>query len=212
MAHLRHRAEAPASVNCFVLTISDTRTEANDASGDAIVEVLQQAGHRVSGRAIVRDDPAQVRAAIGGQLHQGDTQAVITTGGTGISARDSTYEAIDAMLEKRLPGFGELFRMLSYQEIGSAAMLSRACAGTIQARIVIALPGSTNAVKLAMTKLVAPELGHCVGQLRQAAPVGVRRAQQARRASAPKARKARAGAAPRATKRKARGGWGPTRN
>jgi molybdenum cofactor biosynthesis protein B len=164
MAHLEHRANAPTSVGCFVLTISDTRTVADDTSGDTIVEVLQQTGHRVAGRAIVKDDATQVRAAIRAQLENRDVQAVIMTGGTGIGARDTTYEAIDVMLEKRLPGFGELFRMLSYQEIGSAAMLSRACAGTINSRIIIALPGSQNAVRLAMTKLVAPELGHLVAQ------------------------------------------------
>jgi molybdenum cofactor biosynthesis protein B len=164
MSVLEHHASAPDSVGCFVLTISDTRTEANDASGNAIVEILQQAGHRLTVRAVVKDDATQVRAAIRGQLENRDVHAVIMTGGTGIGARDTTYEAIDVMLEKRLPGFGELFRMLSYQEIGSAAMLSRACAGTINSRIVIALPGAENAVRLAMTKLIAPELGHLVAQ------------------------------------------------
>jgi molybdenum cofactor biosynthesis protein B len=118
----------------------------------------------VVGRKIVRDEPDQVRAAIESQLANRDTQVVITTGGTGITSRDTTFEAIDALLEKRLHGFGELFRMLSYQEIGSAAMLSRACAGLVAGRIVIALPGSEAAVRLAMDKLVIPELGHLVQQ------------------------------------------------
>jgi molybdenum cofactor biosynthesis protein B len=113
-----------------VLTISDTRTEENDTSGDAIVGLLVTSGHVLSGRAIVKDDPADVRAAITNAA-VGSTQVIITTGGTGITSRDSTYEAIDAMLHKRIDGFGELFRMLSYQEIGPAAMLTRACAGTI---------------------------------------------------------------------------------
>jgi molybdenum cofactor biosynthesis protein B len=160
-----HRSDAPASVRCFVLTISDTRTEANDASGDAIAQALKNAGHEVKGRRIVRDDPERVREIVRAQL--GRLDVIVTTGGTGISARDSTYEAIAGMLDKRLDGFGELFRMLSYAEIGTAAMLSRACAGTIARTAVFALPGSENAVRLAMTKLIVPEMGHIVRELRK---------------------------------------------
>ena len=152
------------SVGCYVLTVSDTRTEANDASGDAIVDLLSAAGHRICGRAIVKDDPDQVRAAVMRQLATADVQAVITTGGTGIASRDSTYEAVSGLLQKKLDGFGELFRMLSYQDIGSAAMMSRACAGLVAGRIVISLPGSEAAVRLACEKLVVPELGHLVQQ------------------------------------------------
>jgi len=147
-----------------VLTISDTRTEENDGSGDAIVGLLVTSGHVLSGRALVKDDPADVRAAITNAA-VGSTQVIITTGGTGITSRDSTYEAIDAMLHKRIEGFGELFRMLSFQEIGSAAMLSRACAGTIGRTAIFSLPGSEGAVKLAMTKLILPEIGHVVREL-----------------------------------------------
>jgi molybdenum cofactor biosynthesis protein B len=158
-----HKAAAPKSIRCFVLTVSDTRTEATDTGGRAIADLLAAAGHAVVGRAIVKDDADEVRRTIAREL-SGDAQAIITTGGTGITSRDSTYEAIDALLEKRLDGFGELFRMLSYEQIGAAAMMSRACAGLASGRIVIALPGSEAAVRLAMDKLVIPELGHLVQQ------------------------------------------------
>jgi molybdenum cofactor biosynthesis protein B len=158
-----HRKAAATNVRCFVLTISDTRTEADDASGDAIAGALQAAGHVITGRQIVRDDPAAVREAVRRQAV--DAQVVITTGGTGITARDSTFEAISSLIEKRLDGFGELFRMLSYEQIGSAAMLSRACAGTVGRTIVFSLPGSEHAVRLAMEKLILPEVGHVVREL-----------------------------------------------
>jgi molybdenum cofactor biosynthesis protein B len=162
MGHLEHRADAPASVRVYVLTVSDTRTPATDTGGAAIAALLEEAGHQVLARDIVPDEPAEVRAKVAAQLDNADVHVVITTGGTGISARDTTFEAVTAMLEKRLDGFGELFRMLSYQQIGPAAMLSRACAGMARRKIVIALPGSEHAVRLAMTKLVLPELGHLV--------------------------------------------------
>ena len=152
-------------VRCFVLTISDTRTEADDTSGAAIVEALTAAGHVVTGRKMLRDDPGPVAEAIRRATVSADV--VITTGGTGITARDSTYEAISGLLDKHLDGFGELFRMLSYEEIGAAAMLSRACAGTIRKTAVFSLPGSEQAVRLAMTKLLIPELGHIVRELRR---------------------------------------------
>jgi molybdopterin adenylyltransferase len=161
----KHRKHAPASVSCFVLTISDSRSADDDASGDAIVEALAGGGHAVTGRQIVRDDPSAVREVVAAQAGQVD--AVITTGGTGITSRDSTYEAIAGLLDKRLDGFGELFRVLSYEEIGSAAMLSRACAGTIGRTAVFALPGAEHAVRLAMAKLILPEIGHVVRELRR---------------------------------------------
>ena len=159
----QHRRQAPASVTCFVLTISDTRTAADDASGDAITRLLADAGHVVSGREIVRDDPHAVRAIVSAQAS--GVQVIVTAGGTGITSRDGTYEALTALFEKRLDGFGELFRMLSYEEIGSASMLSRACAGTIGRTAVFALPGAQPAVRLAMEKLILPELGHVVREL-----------------------------------------------
>jgi molybdenum cofactor biosynthesis protein B len=160
-----HRKDALSGVRCFVLTISDTRTPATDASGDAIVEALKAAGHELVGRRIVRDDPESVREVVGSEAAH--AQVIVTTGGTGITARDSTYEAIASLLEKKLDGFGELFRALSYEEIGSAAMMSRACAGTIGQSAVFALPGSEHAVRLAMTKLILPELGHVVRELQR---------------------------------------------
>jgi molybdenum cofactor biosynthesis protein B len=160
-----HRETSPASVRCFVLTISDSRTEATDTSGDAIVEALTAAGHVVAGRKLLRDDPGPVADAVRRATVSADV--VITTGGTGITSRDSTYEAIAGLLDKRLDGFGELFRMLSYQDIGAAAMLSRACAGTIRRTAVFALPGSEKAVRLAMEKLILPEMTHVVRELKR---------------------------------------------
>jgi molybdenum cofactor biosynthesis protein B len=162
MGHEEHRAAAPASVRVYILTISDTRTLSTDSGGATIAALLEEAGHVVVARDIVRDEPADVRAKVITQLDGAAAQAIITTGGTGISARDTTLEAIAELLEKRLDGFGELFRMLSYEQIGPAAMLSRACAGMARRKIVIVLPGSEHAVRLAMTKLVLPELGHLV--------------------------------------------------
>ena len=159
-----HKAQAPKSVRCYVLTVSDTRTDENDTSGRAIADLLSAAGHTVAARAIVKDDPALVRATIARQLSSGDVQVIITTGGTGITSRDSTFEAVDALLEKRLDGFGELFRMLSFEQIGPAAMMSRASAGLAAGRIVVSLPGSEAAVRLAMERLLLPELGHLVQQ------------------------------------------------
>ena len=164
MSVSEHKAAAPGGVRVFVLTISDTRTEATDSSGRAIAELLEAGGHRLAGRAIEKDEPARVAELVRQQAVIGDVDAIITTGGTGVTSRDSTFEAIDALLTKRLPGFGELFRMLSYQDIGSAAMMSRACAGTIGKVVVISLPGSEAAVRLAMTKLVIPELAHLIQQ------------------------------------------------
>lgn len=162
MSHVDHRAHAPQSVRCFVVTVSDTRTADTDTSGRAIVDLLGAAGHAVVGRAIVKDDATLVRAIVDRQLANPDVQVIITTGGTGISSRDSTYEVVSRLLQKHLDGFGELFRMLSYEQVGSAAMLSRACAGLTFGRIVVALPGSEAAVRLAVEKLLIPELGHLV--------------------------------------------------
>ena len=163
MSSAEHRKDAPSNLRCVVLTISDSRTPATDDSGDAIVEALTSAGHQILERQIVRDEPSLVREFLRTNVPR--AQVIITTGGTGITSRDTTYEAISGLLEKTLDGFGELFRMLSYGEIGSAAMLSRACAGTIGRTIVFALPGSPHAVTLAMTRLILPEMGHVVREL-----------------------------------------------
>ena len=167
MSHQEHKKHGPASVACFVLTVSDTRTPDTDTSGRAIRELLAAAGHAVSGDAIVRDEPAQVRDQLLAHCRDDATQVIITTGGTGITSRDGTYEAVDGLLEKRLHGFGELFRMLSFQDIGSAAMMSRATAGTVEGKVIFVLPGSENAVRLAMTRLIIPELAHVVQQVRK---------------------------------------------
>lgn len=164
MSSQDHKAAAPSQVRVFVLTVSDTRTDQTDTAGLAICELLKAAGHHVAGKAIEPDEPARVAELVRQQAAIGDVDAIITTGGTGLTSRDSTFEAIDALLTKRLPGFGELFRMLSYQDIGSSAMMSRACAGTIGKMVVISLPGSEKAVRLAMEKLVVPELTHLVQQ------------------------------------------------
>jgi molybdopterin adenylyltransferase len=165
MSVSEHKARALQSVRCFIVTVSDTRTIETDTSGRAIADLLVAAGHEVAGRAIVADDPDLVRGIIERQLvAAADVQAIITTGGTGITSRDRTYEAVSALLQKRLDGFGELFRMLSYEQIGPAAMMSRACAGLVAGRIVVSLPGSEAAVRLALEKLLIPELGHLVQQ------------------------------------------------
>lgn len=160
-----HKAHAPKSVGAFVLTISDSKSPETDTSGDLIRELLGKAGHAVEGSAIVKDEPSEVRSVIRSQVAAPRVQVIILTGGTGITSRDSTFEAVEALLDKRLTGFGELFRFLSYQEIGPAAMLSRAQAGVSQGRIIFSLPGSPNACRLALEKLILPELGHLVREV-----------------------------------------------
>ena len=160
-----HKATAPATLGCWVLTVSDTKTPETDTSGALIRERLTAAGHRVVGSSIVRDEPADVQRIIREAVADASVQVVIMTGGTGITSRDSTFEAVEAMLDKRLPGFGELFRMLSFQEIGAAAMLSRAQAGVVDRRALFSLPGSPNACRLALEKLIIPELGHLLREI-----------------------------------------------
>jgi len=160
-----HRAQAPASVACFVLTVSDTRTLATETSGRTIATLLEAAGHVVVGREVVKDEPLDVTNAIRGEIDRGQVRAIITTGGTGIAKRDSTYEAVTSLLDKRIDGFGEIFRMLSFGEIGPAAMLSRATAGVSAGCAIFMLPGSEAAVRLAMERLILPELGHVVREL-----------------------------------------------
>ena len=163
-----HRAQALGlTAACAVLTVSDTRTLASDEGGLRIVEALEAAGHRVSERAIVPDEAAEVAARLTGWLAAGGVELIVTTGGTGVARRDTTVEVVERLLEKRLDGFGELFRMLSYREIGAAAMLSRALAGTVGGIALFALPGSQAAVRLAMEELVVPELPHLLRELRK---------------------------------------------
>lgn len=164
MGHEEHRRAGPRSVRIFVVTASDSRGEAEDTSGAFLRRAASEAGHAVVGYRVVRDEPEAIRAALADAAAAG-AEAVVVNGGTGISDRDRTYEAVAGVIEKRLDGFGELFRMLSWQEVGSAAMLSRAVAGTWRGRVVFSVPGSTAAVRLAWEKLIAPELPHLVFEL-----------------------------------------------
>jgi molybdopterin adenylyltransferase len=166
MSHDEHRHEAPRSVRIFVVTASDTRGEAEDESGAFLRSAALAAGHSLAGYRVVRDEPEALRAALAAAAEAG-AEVVIVNGGTGIAARDRTYEAVAGLLEKRLDGFGELFRMLSYEEIGAAAMLSRAVAGVWGGRAVFSVPGSRAAVRLAWEKLIGPEIGHVVRELRK---------------------------------------------
>ena len=166
MGHEEHKKDAPRSVKVYVVTASDTRGEAEDESGAWLSAAAERAGHTVVGRAIVEDDPERIREALARAAAAG-AEALLVNGGTGIAGRDRTYEAVAGLLEKRLDGFGELFRMLSFQEIGSAAMLSRAVAGVWQGRALFAMPGSLPAVKLAWERLVGPELPHLLREIRK---------------------------------------------
>jgi len=161
--HEHHRHDVPA-VGCAVITVSDTRTAETDGSGTRIQELLRAQGHRVEHYRILKDEPAAIVAAI--RAAPAAAEVIIINGGTGLARRDTTYEAVSRLLEKELSGFGELFRMLSYEQIGAAAMLSRASAGVTGGRVVFSIPGSTAAVELAMTKLILPTLGHVVALLR----------------------------------------------
>ena len=161
----KHRESAPETVRVAILTISDTRTPETDTGGDIAQELLEGAGQEVVERRIVRDEVSGIRNNLVDLLARSDVDAVVTTGGTGISARDTTYEVVDRMIEKKLDGFGEIFRMLSYEEIGSAAIMSRALAGSVGSKFLASLPGSRNAVRLAVEKLLVPELAHIVFEL-----------------------------------------------
>jgi molybdenum cofactor biosynthesis protein B len=157
-----HRKAASRSLRCAVLTVSDTRTLETDRGGDLVVELLLAAGHHVAARQIATDEPAAIGDLVRRWVADASIDAVLLTGGTGISPRDQTYETIAALLTKPLPGYGELFRKLSFEEIGAAAMLSRAVGGVCERTIVLTMPGSTAAVQLAMDKLIVPELPHLV--------------------------------------------------
>lgn len=156
-----HRDQAPTRVKVYVITVSDTRDEETDKSGKWLRQAIEGAGHEVVGYQIVKDEEVQVLAAMD-QAKGAGAQAILTNGGTGIAHRDRTYEAIQRRLEKELPGFGEIFRMRSFEFVGAAAMLSRATAGLWEGRLVACLPGSTGAVRLAWEELLEPELGHLV--------------------------------------------------
>lgn len=165
MSREEHVKGGPACVPCAIVTVSDSRTAETDGSGRAICAMLEAAGHPVCDYRIVRDEPEEIRAVVETFASQSGCGAILVNGGTGISPRDRTYEAIVELLEQRLDGFGELFRMLSYQEIGPSAMLSRAVGGIIRGKPLFCMPGSTGAVRLAMERLILPELTHLASLL-----------------------------------------------
>ncbi len=159
-----HQAAGPKSVSVAIVTISDTRTLENDTSGQFLEAALKEAGHQVVKRVLIKDDAEQIRTTLK-HLLASEAQVVITSGGTGITGRDNTVPIVESLIVKSMPGFGELFRMLSYQEVGAAAMLSRAVGGLAKGALLFALPGSSNAVKTAWEKLLKDELGHLVFEM-----------------------------------------------
>lgn len=164
-SHLSHKGFGTISLPCVVVTCSDTRTEDTDTSGKLICHLLKEQGHSIAAYHLIKDEPKDISRLLGEAIQQVATQVVIINGGTGISRRDSTYEAVEGFLQKRLDGFGELFRSLSYQEIGSSAMLSRAIAGIHGHLAIFSIPGSQGAVRLAMEQLILPEVGHIASEL-----------------------------------------------
>lgn len=168
MSIQEHRATAATKVRCKIITVSDTRTSETDKSGQLMKDLLQEAGHEVVGYIIVKDEAESIREAVLNGCYDEQVDAILTNGGTGIAKRDVTIETVKVLFDKEISGFGELFRMLSYQEdIGSAAILSRAIAGVKNDRAVFSTPGSTGAVRLAMTRLILPEIGHVVKELKK---------------------------------------------
>jgi len=163
----QHREAAPKAVRCAVVTVSDTRTLENDRGGQLLAESLTAAGHSVIRREIVPDEPNRIRSLVEELADATMLDAILVTGGTGIAARDQTYETVSELLTKTLPGYGELFRMLSYEDIGPAAMLSRTIGGVIGQVVLLTMPGSPAAVRLALDKLILPELAHVVFEARK---------------------------------------------
>jgi molybdenum cofactor biosynthesis protein B len=163
----QHRCESPKSVRCAVVTVSDTRTLETDRGGQLVEEMLIAGGHKLASRDVVPDDPEKIRPLLERLANPAEIDAILLTGGTGIAARDRTFETVSAMLDKTMPGYGELFRMLSYEDIGPAAILSRAVGGVVNNVVLLTMPGSTAAVKLAMEKLIVPEVGHLVYEARK---------------------------------------------
>lgn len=162
-----HKSSAPQQIRCVLITVSDTRTLENDTGGETVLQWLAQAEHVVVDREIVPDDPQRMRVLLNQVAQREDVDAILMTGGTGITQRDQTFETVTQMLTKILPGYGELFRWLSYQEIGAAAMLSRATGGLLGNKVLLTMPGSPAAVRLAMEKLILPELPHLVREAKR---------------------------------------------
>jgi molybdenum cofactor biosynthesis protein B len=162
-----HKANAPRQIRCAVITVSDTRTVETDTGGAEVVRFLTESGHVIVAREIVPDEPARMRPLLESYRDDDQIDVVLMTGGTGISSRDQTYETVTALMTKPLPGYGELFRMLSFQEIGAAAMLSRATGGLMERTVLLTMPGSRAAVQLAMERVILPELSHLVREARR---------------------------------------------
>ncbi len=167
MGHLEHEKLARASLRVGVMTFTDTRDESSDKSGGILKEMLAAAGHHIAGYRIVREDACLMRQALEDWLLSTEFDAVVTNGGTGLTARDGTVEVARALFNKEMEGFGELFRLISYHQIGSAAMLSRACAGVVGDKMLICLPGSSKAVRLATARLIVPQLPHMLWEVRR---------------------------------------------
>ena len=165
--HQEHKAQGPASARCAVITVSDSRTLETDTGGQAVIDHLTAAGHSVLAREIIPDDPARMRPLLLALRDRDDLDAILMTGGTGVTSRDQTYETVTSLLDKPLPGYGEVFRMLSFQDIGPAAILSRATGGLIGRKVLLTMPGSPAAVRLAMEKIIVPELPHLVREARR---------------------------------------------
>ncbi len=162
-----HRKSAGLIVRCAVITLSDTRNEAADTSGKAIRDLLVGGGNSITHYQIIKDEPAKLESLLRNLFDREEVDAIITNGGTGISRRDATIAVVEKLLDQPLPGFGELFRMLSWEQVGSGAMLSRAIGGIAKGKLIFALPGSSKAVELGMTKLILPELKHLLSELRK---------------------------------------------
>lgn len=165
--HEQHSAQGPQTARCAVITVSDTRTLENDTGGRAVVDHLTAAGHVVIAREIIPDEPGRMRPLLESLRDYNDLDAILMTGGTGITSRDQTFETVSGLLDKPLPGYGEIFRMLSFQEIGPAAILSRAVGGLIGRKVLLTMPGSPAAVRLAMEKIIIPQLGHLLREARR---------------------------------------------
>ncbi len=165
--HIEHKSQGPHSLRCAVITVSDTRTLETDTGGQSVIDHLTAAGHHVTHREIIPDDPARMRPLLDDLCGLDDVDAILLTGGTGVTSRDQTFETVSGLIDKPMPGYGEVFRMLSFQEIGPAACLSRAVGGVARGKVVLTMPGSPAGVRLAMEKIIVPELRHFVREARR---------------------------------------------
>ena len=163
----QHRSQAPQTLGCAVITVSDTRTAETDTGGKAVADYLIAAGYTVVSKDIIPDEPERMRPLVTALAERDDVDVILLTGGTGIGTRDQTFETISGLLTKPLPGYGEIFRWLSFEDVGPAAMLSRATGGLVGRTVVLTMPGSPAAVRLAMEKLIVPEVGHLVREARR---------------------------------------------